>query len=269
MDTKRELVFLGTGGACGCPTFYCGCVACQEALNDPAEAKTCSSLAILGNETTLIDTAPEIRLQLTRARISHVDRVLFTHDHFDHSGGFAQLEYPIRLGLAGKLPVYATTRCLNWLESHFEWMWDKVEPHAIEPFQKLEFDGVTYTPLPARHSPNALGYLMDTGQQRIAYFPDTGPLPPKILELLQDIDVLIHDTTFVGRNWNPTVHTNVEGTIELGRTLNAKNVYLAHCTMHFDEPRTAASIREELEGISTAQTKFMLPHDNDRITIAE
>lgn len=264
MDTTHELVFLGTGGACGSPTFYCGCPACEEALADPAEEKTCSSIAVIGNETTLIDTAPEARMQLTRARIGRVDRVLFTHEHFDHAGGFAQLEYPIRLGRAEALPVYATARCLEWLESHFEWMWDKVIPHPIEPFQELESDGARYTPLPAAHCPDAVGYLIENANSRVAYFPDTGPLAPAVLERIYGVDALIHDSTFVGRNWFPETHTNIEGTIELGRTLDAKSVYLTHCTMHFDEPRTAADLRAEFERISEEGMRVILPHDSER-----
>lgn len=269
MDSTHnsELVFLGTGGACGSPTFYCGCPACEEALANPAEAKTCSSIAVLGSQTTLIDTAPEIRLQLTRERIGHVDRVLFTHEHFDHAGGFGQLEYPMLVGRASSLPVYGTKRCLSWLESHFEWMWDKVVPHEIEPFQQLDFDGVSYTALPASHCPDALGYLIETGQSKVAYFPDTGPLSAEVLERLQGLSALIHDSTFIGRNWTPSMHTTPEGTIELGRSLGAQSVYLTHCTMHFDMPRTAADMREEFARLSEDGMQIVLPHDGDRIPL--
>ena len=279
MGAGHELVFLGTGAACASPTFYCGCEACQEALEQPAEAKTCSSVAIMGSQTTLIDTAPELRLQLTRERIAQVDQVLFTHEHFDHAGGFPQLEYPIRLGQRGPLPVYATQRCLSWIESHFEWMWDSVEPHVVEPFQTIELDGVRYTALPAAHCPDALGYLLQTETRRVAYFPDTGPLPAQVRERLEGVDVLIHDSTFVGRNWYPATHTNVEGTVQLGRELGAKAVYLAHCSMHFDEPHTGAALRAKLaqmesevkkeSGAKAESEEFrvVLPRDGQRLDI--
>lgn len=268
MSDAHELVFLGTGGACGNPTFYCGCPACEEARENPLEAKTCSSVAMLGDEITLIDTAPELRLQLTRERISHVDRVLFTHEHFDHTGGFAQLEYPIRLGRAKSLPVYATARCLAWLETHFEWMWDKVDAHVVEPFDRFEFDGVAYTAFPAAHCPDAIGYLIEAHEKRIAYVPDTGPLSAEVLTMLHGVDTLIHDSTFVGSNWMPETHTNIEGTIQLGRDLGAKAVYCTHCTMHFDTPRTAADLREEFERISADGMQAVLPRDGMRIRIA-
>lgn len=267
MLENRELVFLGTGAACGNPVFYCGCPACQEARENPAEAKTCSSIAILGSQTTLIDTAPELRLQLCREGIAGVDRVLFTHEHFDHTGGFPQLEYAQRLGRHQPLPIYASARCLAWLQMHFDWMWDVVEPHIVAPFQELEFDGVSYTALPAAHCVGAYGYLVKHGDTRMAYFPDTGPLSRETLERLEGIDMLIHDSTFIGRNWNPDTHTTVEGLLELGRKLHVKSVYLMHCSMHFDEPRTGTELRSWLERADTGDMQAILPHDGLKLQL--
>ena len=265
MNTAHELVFMGTGAACGSPTFYCGCVACEEALANPAEAKTCSSLAVVGGETTLIDTAPELRLQCAHTGVRHIHRVLYTHEHFDHTGGLPQLEYAVRLSQDGPLPVYATARCLAWLESHFDWMWDTVEPHIVQPFQTLEFDGVSYTALPAAHCPDALGYLIDVAGWRAAYFPDTGPLSAEVRERLKGVNVLIHDATFIGRNWYPGTHTTVDEVVQLGRDLGAATVFLAHCSMHFDEPHTAESLRKKLDALGMDGMRVVLPRDGMRI----
>ena len=266
MDGKHELVFLGTGAACGNPVFYCGCEACQEALENPAEAKTCSSVGILGAETTLIDTAPELRLQLCREGIARVDRVLFTHQHFDHTGGLPQMEFAQRFARR-PLPIYASAPCLTWLKAHYDWVWDVVSPHVVEPFQQLEFDGVRYTALPAVHCPGAFGYLVECGGTRMAYFPDTGPLPPESLAYLDGLDLLVHDSTFIGRNWYPETHTTVAGLLELGRRLHAKAVYLTHCSLHFDDPHTGAQLREKLAAADTGGMQAILPHDGLRVPL--
>jgi len=269
MDTAHELVFLGTGAACGNPTFFCGCEACQEALENPVEAKTCSSIAVMGTGITLIDTAPELRLQFAREGISAIDRVLFTHQHFDHTGGLPQLEFAVRLVRHDPLPVYATAECLAWLATHYDWMWDVVEPHVVEPFQTLTFDGVSYTALPASHCEGAVGYEISCDGARLAYFPDTGPLKPAVLQRLQGLDALIHDSTFIGRNWNPASHTTVDGTIALGRTLGAKAVYLTHCSLHYDEPHTATALRAELAARDTGGMRVVLPHDGLRLNVGD
>ena len=266
MDTVHELVFLGTGAACGNPTFYCGCSACEEALANPDEAKTCSSLAVRGGETTLIDTAPELRLQFARTGLQSVDRVLYTHEHFDHTGGLPQLEYAVRLVREAPLPVYATARCLGWLEAHFDWMWDTIEPHCVEPYQTLEFDGVAYTALPAAHCADALGYLIEMPGWRVAYFPDTGPLATDVRDRIAGADALIHDATFIGRNWYPGTHTTVDEAVRLGRELGVKALYLAHCSMHFDEPHTAASLRAYLASLDAGDMRVILPRDGQTVS---
>ena len=40
-----------------------------------------------GGVRILIDTPPELRLQLINAGVSQVDAILFTHDHADHVHG--------------------------------------------------------------------------------------------------------------------------------------------------------------------------------------
>lgn len=264
MPATHEIIFLGTGASCGNPSFYCGCAACEEAVANPAEAKTNSSLAIHGAEMTLIDTAPELRIQFAREGIHSVDRVLFTHEHFDHTGGLPQLEFMVRLNRKTPLPIYALAETFEPMKTHFDWMWDTVEPHVIEPFQTLEFDGMSYTALPASHCPGAVGFLMQSGDWRAAYFPDTGPLSADVLERLEGIDVLIHDSTFIGRNWTEGTHSTVEDTIRLGRELGVKAVYLAHCTLHYDTPTPATALREQLTQLDTGEMQVILPRDGDR-----
>ena len=53
----------------------------------------------------LIDSGPEIRLQSLRERVTHVDAVLYTHFHADHTGGIDDLK-AFNAALGGVLPCY-------------------------------------------------------------------------------------------------------------------------------------------------------------------
>ena len=44
-----------------------------------------------GRTTVLVDTPPDLREQLLAARVEHIDAVLFTHDHADHTHGIDDL----------------------------------------------------------------------------------------------------------------------------------------------------------------------------------
>lgn len=248
---KHTLRFLGTGASCGTPSYYCGCKACEEALADPKAQRTCAALLISGQENTLLDAGPDLRMQLSLARAQTIQRALFTHEHFDHIGGIPQLEYYVRLVSREPLPIYAGNHTLEAIEQQFAFMNDTLETHEILAQQSLIFDGVSYTALPAVHGIQTFGFLIQKpGAKRIAYFPDTGPLTPEVFEALKNIDVLIVDASFNGRNWMPTSHLTIADAVELAQSLEAKQTYLTHLTMHYDEPITTSELGELLEPLN-------------------
>jgi phosphoribosyl 1,2-cyclic phosphate phosphodiesterase len=273
-EAGHTLTFLGTGAACGVPSFYCGCKACEEARVNPRAARDCSGLLIAGLEHTLIDTAPELRTQLVRERITHIDRVLFTHEHFDHVGGLPQLEFFVHLELGTPVPIYASEKTLAAIGQQFAFMSDVLVPHLLEPFVPVCFDGVRYTPLPAVHGEGTFGFLIEIGAapggasaaapgeqgteqeapgagrqvpSRIAYFPDTGPLLQQTLEYLSGLDLLIIDATFNGANWMPVSHHSIGEAIAFSRELAPRCTYLTHLAMHYDEPITLVELEEQLK----------------------
>src|SRR5439155_280655 len=85
-----RVTFLGTGTSFGVPQIGCDCAVCRSA--DPRDKRTRSG-AILeaGDATILIDTPPELRIQLIAAGLSRVDAVIYTHEHADHINGIDDL----------------------------------------------------------------------------------------------------------------------------------------------------------------------------------
>ena len=77
---------------------------------------------------------------------------------------------------------------------------------------------------------------------KLAYFPDTGPLSAEVLAHLQDLDILIFDATFHGNNWMPDSHHSIAEAIELSQRLGARQTYLTHLAMHYDQPITSQEL---------------------------
>lgn len=268
------MVFLGTGAACGVPSFYCGCKACEEALCNPRAARSCSSLLVSGKENVLIDAGPDLRTQLPHAGVSTISRLLLTHGHFDHVGGIPQLEFYSKLKTKAPVPVYASSQTARDIEGQYAFMADNLEMHVVEAWDRLEFDNVSYTALPAAHTEGSFGFLIETlpggqdnearqsGQpvaampgrrtreaqptrpcgKRIAYFPDTGPLSAEVLEALADLDMLIIDATFNGANWMPESHHSIDEALALAQRLGPGKTWLTHLSMHYDTPITMAEL---------------------------
>ena len=86
-----RLTFLGTGTSFGVPQIGCRCDVCRSP--DPRDKRTRVGAFIetTGGTHILIDTPPELRLQLVAAGIDRIDAVLFTHDHADHLHGIDDL----------------------------------------------------------------------------------------------------------------------------------------------------------------------------------
>ena len=269
-DGKASLVFLGTGAACGVPTFYCGCKACEEARANPRARRTCCSIALIGTglgpggdaPVTLIDACPDIHTQLAREGIEDVERVLFTHEHFDHLGGVPQLEFYMRLKRKEPLPLYCNEQTYSWIEEHDAFMADVLDLRNIGLGDSVSFDGITYTPIAATHCPGCLGYLMEiepesshTGNRvRVAYLPDTAYPCPETYRAIEGVDILIVDATFNGGDWMPTQHLDVDKAIALADELGVGHCYLTHLSMQFDEPITADELDAKLAAHGTRTT---------------
>src|SRR5690348_2451916 len=106
MAARRTFTFLGTGTSMGVPMIGCDCPVCQSP--DPRNHRyRCSVLIRLPEGNLLIDTSPELRLQLLRERVRVIHAALYTHYHADHLYGLDDLR-PVARALGGPIPLYCT-----------------------------------------------------------------------------------------------------------------------------------------------------------------
>src|SRR5271166_6482909 len=106
MPGSRTFTFLGTGTSVGVPMIGCDCAVCQS--NDPRNSRyRCAVLIGTSQGNLLIDTPPELRLQLLRAKVKLIHAVAYTHYHADHLFGLDDVR-PIPRLLGGPVPLYCT-----------------------------------------------------------------------------------------------------------------------------------------------------------------
>ncbi|HEU0016675.1 MAG TPA: MBL fold metallo-hydrolase, partial [Longimicrobium sp.] len=85
-----RLRFLGTGTSFGVPVIGCRCAVCNS--GDPRDRRTRhGALVTDGGRHLLVDTPPELRLQLVDAGVDRLDAVWYTHCHADHVHGVDDL----------------------------------------------------------------------------------------------------------------------------------------------------------------------------------
>lgn len=251
---QHALTFLGTTSGCGVPAFFCHCKACEAARKDPTLRRGCSGVIVQGHATVLIDTPPDLRHQLIREDVSFIDEVFLTHAHFDHLGGFGELEYFVRLYLDQKLPFHASPYALNDALAEFSYMDDCFITDEIEPWHAREVDGLIIQAVPVDHCPGCYGYLITAPSgTRTFYAPDTATLRPDVKEVLHGVDNLIMDATFWGETGNFKTHHSVQQTVAEGLELDAGRIYLTHFAPHICAPEEnveelAAEYIKQFEG---------------------
>ena len=64
----------------------CDCPVCRS--EDPRDRRLRSSVLVeYGGLTILVDAGPDFRYQMLRQNVRHLDAILLTHNHKDHTGG--------------------------------------------------------------------------------------------------------------------------------------------------------------------------------------
>jgi phosphoribosyl 1,2-cyclic phosphate phosphodiesterase len=81
-----KITVLGTGTSSGVPMIACECEVCTSP--NPKDKRLRSSIMVQSAHTTLVvDSGPDFRYQMLRAKVKQLDAIVFTHPHKDHVAG--------------------------------------------------------------------------------------------------------------------------------------------------------------------------------------
>jgi len=249
-DIRGRLLLLGTGTSVGVPMIGCDCHVCTSP--DPRNQRTrCAVVAGLPNGNLLIDTPPDLRVQLLRERIKIIDAVLYTHEHADHLFGLDDLRLmPFYLG--HPVPLYCRETVERRIRHSFDYAFPKVEPthHGAVPqlqFHRIDHDpfevlGAQVLPILLEHGPRftALGFRIGN----IAYCTDTNGIPPESWSLLSDLEVLILDAL---RPRPHVTHFSLDEAVEVAQRLKPKRTYFTHVSHELDHAATNSQLPDGME----------------------
>lgn len=83
---QLKITFLGSGTSSGVPMIACECPVCTS--TDKKDNRLRSSILVQSATTTLVvDSTPDFRYQMLRAKVKKLDAIIFTHPHKDHIAG--------------------------------------------------------------------------------------------------------------------------------------------------------------------------------------
>jgi phosphoribosyl 1,2-cyclic phosphate phosphodiesterase len=228
-----KLTFLGTGTSFGIPVVGCDCATCTSTDLRDKRTRHGALLETKGGRL-LVDTPPELRLQLVANRIASVDAIWYTHAHADHIHGIDDLRiFTIRKDLT----AYVPSEYRSIFEQHFRYIFDEsVQPPEgtnkpqitlvdVDAGVPVDIVGETFVPVTVPHGDCAV-YGFRVG--RLGYVTDAKLLPRETMNELRGVDVLVLNALWFGKP-HPT-HLNIEEAIQVARDLDAKTTYLTHLT---------------------------------------
>ncbi len=225
--TKAKLTFLGSGTSQGVPMIGCGCEVCRSA--DPRDKRLRASVLVeYEGLTILVDAGPDFRQQMLRAGVTHLDVILLTHNHKDHTGGLDDIRaFNYLEGRASE--IYCEKYVEESLRMEYsyafaekkypgapEWRVHNIEnePFTIQNIRIIPIRGMHYK-LPV------LGYRFGN----IAYCTDMNHIPEEEFDKLKGLDHFIINTVKNGRHIS---HYSLEEAIAVARRVGAAHTWLTH-----------------------------------------
>jgi len=238
-----RLTILGCGSSGGVPRVGNDWGHCDPA-NPKNRRRRCAALFEKrgpdGVTTVLIDTGPDLREQLLSVRLKHLDGVLYTHDHADHTHGIDDLR-GVAFAMKKRVPVWFDAATRDTLISRFGYCFATppggsyppiLEPHDIHAPEMVRIGGrggtIEAIPLPQQHADlMSLGFRIGN----VAYSPDISGIPETTLPLLENLDLWIVDAL---RPMPHPSHFSVKQALEWIARLKVKRAILTHLTAELD-----------------------------------
>ena len=250
-----KLTFLGTGTSQGVPTIGCRCAVCHS--TDPHDRRLRSSALVeWRGMRLLIDAGPDLRYQLLRAGVTHLDGILLTHEHKDHIGGLDDVralnfvDYPHAIH---PMDIYATQRTLDTVQKDFDYAFvsnkyrgvPEIRLHTIRQSEPFRVGEAEIVPIAGHHSPRfeVTGFRFG----RLAYLTDFKQIEESEVRKLAGVEVLVVNALRIEPHDS---HFNLEEALSLIRKVKPRQAYLTH--MSHDIGFHAATSRLLPEGVALA-----------------
>lgn len=259
MSTRgaQRVTILGCGSSGGVPRPGAGWGACDP-LNPRNRRRRCSILVERigdkGRTNVLVDTSPDLREQLIDAGVSHLDAVLYTHDHADHTHGIDDLR-PLVIHQRKIAACHATLPTQQSLRERFGYIFETPAGSDYPPIATLQTlrPGIPITihgpggsidalPFSMEHGPGyeALGFRFGD----LAYASDVSALDGTAKAMLTGLGTLIIDALRYSRH--PT-HFCLSEALALIEELEPARAILTNLHTDLDYRRLVSDIPEHVQ----------------------
>ena len=229
-----KYTLLGSGSSLGVPRpdgYFGNC--------DPTEKKNyrtrCSFLISSKIKNIIIDTSPDLRIQLLNNKVKNINAVFYTHYHADQTHGINDLRV-FFLKSNKKIPVYSDLQTKKFLFTSFKYCFNdfKEYPSICKHFKLKKihlFDSkknkIKIQYLKVKHGLiDALGYLIN---DNCAYISDVSEIYEEELKKLRNLKYFVVDCL---RFKEHSSHFNLNQVLNIIKYLKPKKTILTN--LHSD-----------------------------------
>jgi phosphoribosyl 1,2-cyclic phosphate phosphodiesterase len=221
------ITFLGTGTSQGVPVIACNCEVCTSA--DPRDNRLRTSILIEGEgKVIVIDSGPDFRYQMLRAKVQHLDAIVFTHEHKDHIAGLDDIR-AFNYKQSGPVDVYADLRVQASLKREFHYIFDEFKYPGI-PQLNLRTIGsgtfnigkINFTPIEVMHHKlPVLGFRI----KDFTYITDAKTVSETEKEKIKGSKILVINAL---QKQNHISHFTLDEAIAFAEEMGAGKTYFTH-----------------------------------------
>lgn len=252
-----EVIFLGTGTSQGIPVIGSSHPVCLS--NDPRDKRLRVSVLINWEGfTILVDCGPDFRSQMLTHNVSHLDAILYTHEHNDHTAGLDDIR-PFFFR-QGDIPVFAHKRVLESLKKRFEYIFQTENKYPGAPSvavneitnEAFKFNSLTIVPINVMHNRvQVFGFRFGD----FAYLTDVKTIEKEEIEKLRGVKVLVVNAL---RQEPHHSHFCLPDALEFIEDIKPERAYLTHISH-------VMGFHEEVQ--ASLPDNVFLAYDNLKITI--
>ncbi len=236
-----KIIILGSGAAPGVPSLASGFGDCDP--QNPKNFRLRSGTYFEINDVKfLIDTSPDLRLQLINSNIRDIDAVFYTHTHADHLHGIDDLREINRI-TGRAIELFASKTALETIRNRFGYLIaddkTKIEPvyraalhpNTFEFEESFYFNSLKVTPIKLLgHNVETTGYIFNDGE--VVFIADFRELPASALKLItKPTKLLVMPlTTPKGTRF----HAGLEDLLDIKEQIDPEHTIINHMATESD-----------------------------------
>ena len=197
----------------------------------------CSALISTKNTYTLIDTSPDLKIQLVKNNVKNIDRVLYSHFHADQTHGINELRF-FYLKKRYKIPVYADQKTKKYLLSSFKYCFKNTPEYPsvlnMNSLREIHLfkdnkDKISIRSVKVKHGGiESMAFIIN---KSCAYISDANEIYNKDLKYFKNLNFFVIDC--LRYKYHPS-HFNLRDVLNLIKIIKPKKTILTNLNNELD-----------------------------------